>query len=58
MISPYTITEKILNLVREISDRETDLSLEKKELHLRKENWILSIQSSLALENNSFLWSR
>lgn len=53
MISPYTITETILNLVQEISEHVTRLSLEKRELHLRKENRIRSIQSSLAIENNS-----
>lgn len=53
MISPYTITERILNLVQEISEYVTRLSLEKRELHLRKENRIRSIQSSLAIENNS-----
>lgn len=31
----------------------TQLSFEKRELHLRKENRIRSIQSSLAIENNS-----
>lgn len=52
-MSPYTITETMLNLVQEISAYVTKLSLEKRELHLRKENRIRSIQSSLAIENNS-----
>ena len=49
----YQITEKILSLVQQISERTTLLSIEKRELHLRKENRIRSIQSSLAIENNS-----
>lgn len=49
----YQITEKILNLVQEISELTTKLSIEKRVLHLRKENRIRSIQSSLAIENNS-----
>ena len=49
----YQITEKILNLVQNISELATQLSIEKRELHLRKENRIRSIQSSLAIENNS-----
>ena len=53
MIPHYRITEKILNLVQEISEKSTQLSFEKRELHLRKENRIRSIQSSLAIENNS-----
>ena len=53
MTPHYRITEKILNLVQEISEKSTQLSFEKRELHLRKENRIRSIQSSLAIENNS-----
>lgn len=49
----YQITEKILSLVQQISEQTTLLSIEKRELHLRKENRIRSIQSSLAIENNS-----
>ena len=53
MQSNYQITEKMLNLVQRISELTTELSIEKRELHLRKENRIRSIQSSLAIENNS-----
>ncbi len=53
MTPHYRITEKILNLVQEISEKSTQLSFEKRGLHLRKENRIRSIQSSLAIENNS-----
>ncbi|MGT2637596.1 Fic family protein [Streptococcus ratti] len=49
----YQITEKILNQVQKISELSTQLSIEKCELRLRKENRIRSIQSSLAIENNS-----
>ena len=49
----YRITEKILNLVQKISELTTQLSIEKRKLYLRKENRIRSIQSSLAIENNS-----
>lgn len=47
----YHITEKMLNLVQSISELATQLSFEKRELRLRKENRIRSIQSSLAIEN-------
>lgn len=49
----YQITDKIVNCVQEISALAAVLSIEKRELHLRKENRIRSIQSSLAIENNS-----
>lgn len=49
----YRITTQMLNLVQRISVITTELSFEKRELHLRKENRIRSIQSSLAIENNS-----
>lgn len=49
----YQITEKILNLVQAISELTTTLSLEQRQLHLRKENRLRSIQSSLAIEKNS-----
>lgn len=49
----YQITERMLNLVQKISELTTQLSFEKRELHLRKENRVRSIQSSLAIENNS-----
>jgi len=53
MTPNYRIKEEILNLVQEISEKSTQLSFGKRELHLRKENRIRSIQSSLAIENNS-----
>ena len=53
MIPNYKITEEILNLVQKISELATQLSFETIKLHLRKENRIRSIQSSLAIENNS-----
>ena len=53
MIPNYKITEEILNLVQKISELATQLSFETRKLHLRKENRIRSIQSSLAIENNS-----
>ncbi|MCQ8265523.1 Fic family protein [Streptococcus suis] len=49
----YTLTEKMISRVAEISSLTTRLVLEKRDLHLRKENRIRSIQSSLAIENNS-----
>lgn len=49
----YQITEKMLNLVEKISQATTRLAIEKRVLHLREENRIRSIQSSLAIENNS-----
>lgn len=49
----YSLTEKMLHRVVEISELTTRLVLQKRDLHLRKENRILSIQSSLAIENNS-----
>ena len=49
----YRITEKILNLVQKISELTTQLSIEKRKLYLRKENRIRSIQSSLAIENQT-----
>ena len=53
MTPNYKITEEILNLVQKISELATQLSFETRKLHLRKENRIRSIQSSLAIENNS-----
>lgn len=49
----YTVTDKMLNRMVEISELTALLVLEKRDLHLRKENRIRSIQSSLAIENNS-----
>ena len=53
MMPNFTITNVMLNLIVEISAIAGQLSLEKRDLHLRKENRIRSIQSSLAIENNS-----
>ena len=53
MTPNFTITNVMLNLIVEISAIAGHLSLEKRDLHLRKENRIRSIQSSLAIENNS-----
>ena len=54
MKPPFTITSTILNYLIEISKVLGNLEIEtKKNLHLRKENRIKSIHSSLAIENNS-----
>ena len=55
---PFTITEKILNLVAEISELlgniEADsIYVDTKSIRLRKENRIRTIHSTLAIENNS-----
>ena len=49
----FQITEKMLGLVHNIAELLTKYSIEKRPLLLRKENRIRSIQSSLAIENNS-----
>lgn len=49
----FQITEKILRLVHNIAELLTKYSIERRSLLLRKENRIRSIQSSLAIENNS-----
>jgi len=50
----FKITNKMLNYIIEISKQLGLIQFELgKDLHLRKENKILSIQSSLAIENNS-----
>ena len=49
----FQITEKMLVLVHNIAELLTKYSIEKCPLLLRKENRIRSIQSSLAIENNS-----
>ena len=54
----YTLTEKMISRVAEISSLTTRLVLEKRDLLLRKENRIRSIQSSLAIENNSLTLER
>lgn len=48
----FTINHKIVNYIVDISSLVGRLSLEKRELHLRKEQRIRSIQSSLAIESN------
>ena len=53
---PYTITDEISALVAEIADQVGQLTSAAKDIpvpHLRKENRIKTIQSSLAIENNS-----
>ncbi len=53
---PFHITDKILNLVAEISEqvgRITVMQPETLNLHLRRENRIRTIHSSLAIEQNS-----
>lgn len=49
----FQITEKMLGLVHNIAELLTKYSIEKRPLLLRKDNRIRSIQSSLAIENNS-----
>ena len=52
----FHITDKILNLVAEISEqvgRITVMQPETLNLHLRRENRIRTIHSSLAIEQNS-----
>jgi Fic family protein len=54
MKPPFSITNKMLNLIVEITQATTRLEIEhERNLHLRKENRIRSIHSSLAIENNS-----
>lgn len=53
MTPNFTLTNTMLNQIVEISTIAGQLSLEKRDLHLRKEHRIRSIQSSLAIENNS-----
>ncbi len=54
MKPPYTVNNKILNLVADISQIVGNLEIQvKRNLRLRKVNRIKSIYSSLAIENNS-----
>lgn len=54
MKPPFSITNKMLNLMVKISHKLGKLQIEyERNLHLRKENRIRSIHSSLAIENNS-----
>lgn len=54
-IPPYTVTDEMLSLVAEIVEQVGKLTSDTKIPipHLRKENRIKTIQSSLAIENNS-----
>ncbi len=50
---PFINSNKIINLVAEISELVGKISvIEKKNIHLRRENRIRTIHSSLAIENN------
>lgn len=50
----FTITNKMLNLTVDITQKVTQLEFEqKRSLRLRKKNRVQSIHSSLAIENNS-----
>ncbi len=50
---PFSITPTILNLAAEITETVGRISAVSMPLHLRKDNKIRSIHSSLAIENNS-----
>ncbi len=53
---PFTISNKIINLISSISSLLTELSIKNEKIpnpKLRKENRIKTIQASLAIENNS-----
>ena len=55
-IPPYTITNKTVSLVSNITELLTQITIQNKEtsnLHLRKNNRIRTIHASLAIENNS-----
>lgn len=55
-IPPFTITDEITSLIADIAEKVGHLSATADNLpapHLRKENRIKTIQSSLAIENNS-----
>ncbi|MDR0847334.1 MAG: Fic family protein [Lactobacillales bacterium] len=54
MKPPFEITNKMMNLIVDITQKVTRLELEQeRNLHLRKENRIRSIHSSLAIEKNT-----
>ena len=60
-IPSFTITDKIVDLVAKISEQvgRIDVTMEMDtNPHLRKENRIKTIQSSLAIENNSLTLSQ
>ena len=51
---PFTISDDMLNYIIEISQKIGQLQVQyDRQLHLRKNNRLRSIQSSLAIENNS-----
>ena len=51
---PFTISDDMLNYIVDISQRIGQLQVQySRQLHLRKNNRLRSIQSSLAIENNS-----
>ena len=55
-VPPFTITDEITSLIADIAEKIGHLSATTENLpapHLRKENRIKTIQSSLAIENNS-----
>ncbi len=55
-IPPFTVTDEITSLVADIAEQVGHLTATTEQLpapHLRKENRIKTIQSSLAIENNS-----
>ena len=55
-VTPFTITDEITTLVAEIAEKVGHLTASAGQLptpHLRRENRIKTIQSSLAIENNS-----
>jgi Fic family protein len=54
---PFSLSEKTLNLLAEIMEKVTRLTMSEVECinpKLRKNNRIKTIQASLAIENNSF----
>lgn len=54
MRPPFSITDKMLKLTVEITQAVTLLELQhQRDFHLRKENRIRSIHSSLAIEQNT-----
>ena len=55
-IPPFTVTDEITSLIADIAEKVGLLSATSEHMpapHLRKENRIKTIQSSLAIENNS-----
>ncbi len=54
MIPPFTISDNMLNYIVDISQKIGQLQVQyDMQLHLRKDNRLRSIQSSLAIENNT-----